>query len=236
MSGYLNQKSLQNLSSKRIVALATAAALATMAVGSAPAYAFTSWEVASEFSDTSNPSDGGVGPFSYGSEPILNTALFTQITVPFTSGNTPPITGWMGTATPSDGPYVMHNMNNTTQGPFASTTYPPHALALHPSQKCEYAVARFTAPKKGKYRISGQFYAIDSAGTTTDVHISLSTAPTSPIYNGIIDVGAGMNSASFTTQTVALPANGTIDFQVGCGRNGDYFFDSTGLNAVIERK
>jgi len=68
-----------------------------------------------------------------------------------------------------------------------------------------------------------------------DVHISLSTAPTSPIYNNVIDVGAGLTSASFTTLNAALPLGGTIDFQVGCGKNGDYFFDSTGLNVVIEQ-
>jgi len=34
-------------------------------------------------------------------------------------------------------------------------------------------------------------------------------------------------------QTISLAAGDTIDFAVGYGANGDYFFDSTGINATV---
>lgn len=203
----------------------------------ASAFTFKSWEVASEFSDSSNPSNAGVGPFSYGAEAALDTTLFSAMLSPYSGFLNPPITGW----TPASGvdyPHVVHNNTNITQ-PKGATTYPPHALALHPGPACAYAVVRFTAPKKGKYKISGQFYASDNnlgVGTTTDVHISTSINPTVPVYNGVVNFGAGAISASFTTKTLSLPLNGTVDFQVGCGSNGTNANDTTGLNAVIETR
>jgi hypothetical protein len=198
------------------------------------AISFNSWEVASEFSDTSNPNDNTTGRFSYGYETTLNGAF---ISMPAFSA--PPIDGWTANLSGTGTPSVAHNMTNVTQGPFGSAfvVYPPNALQLHPGVGCEYADVRFTAKKTGKYRISGQFYAMNyNAGTTTDVNISINGSP--PIYTGQINYGSGAVSASFTPMhlIVGLQVGGTIDFQVGCGSNGDYFSDSTGLDAVIERK
>jgi hypothetical protein len=73
------------------------------------------------------------------------------------------------------------------------------------------------------------------AGTTTDVYVSVNGVQ---VYSGQIDFLGGLTSSSFTSShlVVHLQANDTIDFQVGCGTDGDYFSDSTGLNAVIERQ
>jgi hypothetical protein len=202
---------------------------------SAVAIAFKSWEVASEFNENFNP----LGVWNYGSETALNVGFATlpnACNLPTCTGG--PLTGWQLTANPNDGPYILHNPTNLPQGPFggAFVKYPPHALSLHPGVNCEYAVLRFKVPVGGKYRISGQFYAMDyNAGTTTDVHVSINGA--APAFNGLIDFGASVTSASFTPLGLFnLVAGDTIDFQVGCGGNGTYFSDTTGLNAVIERK
>ena len=207
--------------------LALGAAIGMLAASSVPSTAITfkSWEVASEFNDTSNPA----GVWSYGGEATLNSA-FNLLTNTY---NSPPIVGWL--ATPTDPPAVDHNTTNVPQGPFGNVfvVYPPHAMSMHPGPNCEYAVTRFTAPKKGKYRVSGQFYAMNyNAGTTTDVHVSVNQVA---VYGSQIDYNAGLTSASFTPLNLSLAAGDTVDFQVGCG-NGNYFSDTTGLNAVIEKK
>jgi len=48
---------------------------------------------------------------------------------------------------------------------------------------------------------------------------------------------ASVTDASFTPiNFVHLNAGDTIDFQVGCGANADFFSDTTGLNAIVEQK
>jgi hypothetical protein len=212
------------------ICVMTATSLAGPA-SSAP-IVFKSWEVASEFNDTINPA----GVWSYGYEGTLNTSPFALLTIPDTQFA--PIAGWQRTSNLNDAPSILHNTTNVVQGPFGSAfvVFPPHAMSMHPGASCEYSDLRFTVPKHGKYRISGQFYAMDyNAGTTTDVHVSVNNVS---VYDGQIDFGSGLTSASFTPSHlfVVLQLNDTIDFQVGCGSNGNYFSDTTGLNAVIERK
>jgi len=45
----------------------------------------------------------------------------------------------------------------------------------------------------------------------------------------------GSQFVSFTGTTFKLNAGDTLDFEVGYGTNMAYDFDSTGLNAVIEK-
>lgn len=201
--------------------------------GSAQAITFNSWDVASEFSTSSNPSNNGAGPFSYGYEGSLN-GQFHLLTIPYTLAGE--IEGWERTNNPNKGPFINHNETDVTQGPFGTKfiVYPPHAMSLHPGKACQFADVRFTAPQAGQYLISGQFYAMDyQNGTTTDEHISVNG---NAIWNGQVIFGTN-NSASFTPSllSVALQTNDTIDFQVGCAGNG-YLSDTTGLNAVIEQQ
>jgi hypothetical protein len=231
----LNQKALPKPSTRTARALwAIGAAAAVLTLSQAPASAtgpaFKSWEVASEFNDTSNPA----GVWSYGYEDTMNVTPFTILS---TAANpAPPISGWMRTSDPNDLPLIAHNTTNVAQGPFggAYVVFPPHAMSLHPGKNCETAVLRFNVPKVGKYKLSGRFYAIDyNLGTTTDVHISVNGVA---VWDSFIDYATQPN-ASFTTYTTAqLNPNDTIDFQVGCGSNGTYWSDTTGLNAVIEKK
>ena len=219
------------LHSKHLAALlflsATLGAVATQAFAATTP---TSWDVASEFDDQANPAST---VWSYGEEPTLN-GPFTLLTTPLnaSAGN---VLGWTNA---SGFPLVDHNVN-----PFpyvAGSTFPvtlqPHGLQMHPGPgpNCAYAVARFTAPYSGKYKISGQFFGLDDnlTQTTTDVEISVNSAP--PVFTGTIDLNTPAHSASFTTINATLAAGDTVDFQVGCGPSGDYSFDSTGLNAVIE--
>ncbi|HEY1615395.1 MAG TPA: hypothetical protein VGF97_17065 [Rhizomicrobium sp.] len=189
----------------------------------------TSWDVASEFTDATN---GTSGVWSYCEEATLNASctLLPVVTNPY-SGN---ILGWTNAA---GYPIVEHNVNQTSYvatGAGGPVTFAPHGMMMHPGANCEYAVARFTAPYTGKYKISGQFFGLDDNGseTTADVHISVNSALH---FNGSVNLNnATTHFSSFTVQNgITLAAGNTVDFQVGCGGDG-YGYDSTGLNAIVE--
>jgi DNA-binding winged helix-turn-helix (wHTH) protein len=197
---------------------------------------FNSWDMAAEFNSATF--DNPYHVWRYGKQPALNSAfarLEGRLRDDLRAGVDPMgyIKGWVGDENdPHKGPSVLHNTQNS-QFTESGSVLPPHALAMHPSESCEYAVTRFVVPMPGKYQLSGRFYAMDAYGTTTDVHISVNRVP---VWNSFID-HAKHPDASFTTYTtVGLKPRDTIDFQVGCGSNGNYFNDATGLHALIERK
>ncbi len=193
---------------------------------------FSSWEVASEFNDTVNTSTANPsGVWSYGEKPTLLGA-FTV----FANGFNPTadISGWTN---PGGFPIVAHNVHAiTTIGSGLVVTLPPRALLLHPGPFGQYAVLRFTAPASGTYLVSGQFYALDDngSGTTTDVWIVLKNSST--LFSGNLDYLGGIPLTSFTNcRKFKMKRGDTLDFEVGYGSDLDYNYDSTGLNAVIEK-
>ena len=195
---------------------------------------WTSWDVASEFTDQTNGASPSV--WNYCEEATLNASC-VNLTAPYNpySGN---VLGW---ADPSNGtyPFVAHNVNQTNYVESGVLTMSPHGIQMHPGPgpTCAYAVARFTAPHAGKYHISGQFFGLDDNGTKATVDVEVSINSGTPVFAGNIDLNVNtMHYASFTTIVATLAANDHVDFQVGCGPNGDYNYDSTGLNAVVEWK
>ncbi len=198
---------------------------------------FPSWEVASEFNDASNP-DGLINPsgvWSYGEKPST-FGFFSYLSVPFNFGTFPDTSGW----TNANGyPDVFHNVHTipiTVSNGTYSNNLPPRALILHPGLSGQYAVVRFTALFKGTYKLSGQFYALDDngGGTTTDVWIVKNNG-TPALFSGTVNYPSNVKFASFTSKTVTLKTGDYLDFEVGFGSNGNNNFDSTGLNAVIEK-
>lgn len=217
-----------------VLALLTAL-LSASAAFATPIASVPSWEVASEFNDVSNPS----GVWSYCEKASVNNITCTLASAWADPNNPNDVKGWADTST---GVTIAHNVNPV---PFTNNTYtypitvPAHALLMHPGSAGEYAVVRFTAPAKGKYRLSGQFYALDGTNfgpntywDTTDVEIVKNITTT--VFASNLDYLNGPKWTSFTTTPVVLNRGDTIDFQVGYG-NGNYYFDSTGLNAVIEK-
>lgn len=219
-----------------LVVVGMAVAQATL-TGNAPPPLITnfpSWEVASEFNDATNPSS----VWTYCSKVLVSSTNCTLMTAPFVSLWGTQVKGWTA---PAGAPLIVHNVNPVAiTGPIGypyPVTIPPHSLVLHPGPNGEYAVLRFTAPLAGSYRISGQFWAADdnSTATTTDVWVVLNNNTVPPVYSGSLDYLSGARFASFSCKTITLRPGDTLDFQVGYGSNGSYYFDSTGLNAVIEK-
>lgn len=192
----------------------------------------TCWDVASDFNDSKNPDAANPsGVWSYGWKKNL-TGRFFLATTPL---NEPPSrSGW---SSASGGPAVIRNVR-----PVAVTVgvnrlaVGAGALDLAPGLNGEYAVARFTAPIEGTYKVSGQFYAQDDndIGTTTDVWILPNDTKTGA-FSGKVDYPGGTPVASFTSRQFQLKKGDTLDFEVGYGANKDFFYDNTGLTAVIEK-
>jgi len=210
------------LASVGLLALSTNPSIASPAV--------TSWDVASEFTDATN---GAAGVWSYCEEATLNASC-TSLSSGYTafSGN---IAGWTNA---TGYPFVSHNVNQTAyvETGNGTLTMAPHGIQMHPGANCEYAVARFTAPYTGKYKISGQFFGLDHNGSETTVDVHVSVNQTGPLFNGSVNLNnnATAHFSSFTVQNgITLAAGNTVDFQVGCGGDG-YAYDSAGLNAIVE--
>ena len=89
---------------------------------------------------------------------------------------------------------------------------------------------RWTAPASGNYQVQAVFWGDDFVGpTTTDVHVLHNGLG---LYTGNVDGFGPSSDQSFTT-TISVASGDTIDFAVGYGTNGNYFFDTMGVSAVI---
>jgi hypothetical protein len=190
------------------------------------------WDAASEFNDSNNPDAANPsGVWSYGWKRALAGNFFLAQT-PY--DNPPNLSGW---TSGSGFPLICHLSRSVpTRVGVNPATLPPHALGLHPGPNGEYAVVRFTAPADGAYKVSGQFYALDDndTGTTTDVWIVQNNEQRGA-FSGKVDYYGGSEFASFTSTVFQLTKGNTLDFEVGYGPNKNYFYDSTGLNALIEK-
>ena len=169
--------------------------------------------------------------WSYGWKKNL-TGRFFLATTPL--NELPSRSGW---SSASGGPAVIRNVRPVTVTVGVNQlAVGASVLDLAPGLNGECAVVRFTAPIEGTYKISGQFYAMDDndIGTTTDVWILRNDSKTGA-FSGKVDYPGGAPAASFTSVQFQLKKGDTLDFEVGYGSNKDYFYDNTGLNALIER-
>jgi len=190
------------------------------------------WDAASEFNDSNNPDAANpTGVWSYG----WKTALTGEFFLAQTPYNDPPnLSGW---TSGSGFPLISHLSRPIPVSVGVNPAIlPPHALTLHPGPNGEYAVLRFTAPADGTYKASGQFYALDdnNTGTTTDVWL-VKNNDKARAFSGRVDYYHGAQFASFTSTVFQLTKGNTLDFEVGYGANKNYFYDSTGLVAIIEK-
>ncbi|MBA3960469.1 MAG: hypothetical protein H0X40_01010 [Chthoniobacterales bacterium] len=218
-------------------ALHRAASLALLillpAVPGLAAIPVSCWDATSEFNDSANPDAANPsGVWSYGWKKTLTDKFFLAQT-PYS--NPPSIFGWCNA---SGFPHIIHSSRTApfTGSGVNAATLPPRALLLHPGLNGEYAILRFTAPADGTYKIAGQFYALDDhgKGTTTDVWVLPNETKTGA-YSAEVDYYGGAGSVSFTGKVFQLKKGNTLDFEVGCGPNKNYEYDSTGLAALIEK-
>jgi hypothetical protein len=180
------------------------------------------YDAAAQFSGTANPT----GVWSYGCSQSLGASF--QLDTQQIQNNG--LYGWGSSSScgPNDVGYNPTNADITVDG---SVTVPAHTTEFHPGPEDQNAVLRFTAPAGGNYKVQAVFWGDDFVGpTTTDVHVLHNGLG---LYTGEVDgYGRPSSDQSFTT-TISVAAGDTIDFAVGYGTDGNYFFDTTGVSAVI---
>lgn len=200
--------------------------MAALALAMAPSFAQGPWDLAADFSKTSNPN----GAWSYGGK--TNMSSFSLATGFADFGGD--MSGWVW-------PIVF---KNTSGAPWDDGyTYVETDMATaHPGQSGSpdpMSAYRFTSPVAAKLnvsvRFSGQFYG-NANGTTTDVHVVKNGAS---LYDDTIAGFAGFGGGSgawgdferIYSDDVTVAAGDTIDFAVGA--NGAASGDMTGVSATI---
>jgi hypothetical protein len=198
---------------------------ALVLIGAPQAEGGVLYDAAADFSISSNPN----GAWMYGQSDSLGGpfSLYTQTTTG-QFGNLS-FYAWYSSEDGSTVPTVLKNVSSTNQqGQGANLD--AGELALHPGQFGEYSIVRWVAPSDGTISLSALFQGRDNVGgTTTDVHILDDNVQ----LFGAEVTGFGIPSYQGFTDTIGVHAGDTIDFAVGYGSNGNYSFDTTGLDAQI---
>jgi hypothetical protein len=182
-------------------------------------HAGVNFDVATDFSVSNNPN----GAWSYG----YSTTLAGPIILNAENGTTTGVDYWR-TNINSGVPASSHN---STQNVVTLSTLQlqPGQFAFHPGPNNQYEKARLTVSTAGEYSVAGIFSGADTRGTTTDVHILLNGAS---IFDGSVN-GFGPTTGPSFSFVVSLGTNDALDFAVGFGSNGNFFFDTTALAAQV---
>lgn len=183
------------------------------------------WDAANDFSATSNPA----GAWSYGWSQSRGSGF--ELLPTLQTVNSGAIEFWTGSGDGTTEPDVFYNDSDAVVNPAGTNPIPAHSLGFHPGPAGQNAIVRWTAPSSGTFDVNATFTGRDDVGgTTTDVAVLLdgSTPLWSASVNGYLD------SHSFE-QALSLTAGATVDFTVGYGSDGNYFYDSTGLDATISQ-
>lgn len=174
------------------------------------------YDIAADFSGVENPNC----VWSYGWSQSRGST-FNLATTPGQDNSSGTVIGWelFGGIIPA---YAVTDY-------YLSTVFIPQGTVnLHPGPLGENSVVRWTAPSAGSCTIQGWFKGNDFAHpTSTDVAILHGATE---IFSGAINSYDVPLNFSLTVQ---VNAGDTIDFAVGYGSNGNYFGDSTGINAAI---
>jgi hypothetical protein len=197
-----------------------------------PVSSAATFSAAGDFSAISNPN----GPWSYGMTATLGGA-FTPLLPATWPGSGGALSGWSksgGTIDDfaNDMPAVVANLTAGPVSPTPFVTVGPGQLLLHPGFLGEYAVVRWTAPAAGDYSVSAAYTGLDSFSDqqhSTDVHVLLNGVS---IFDGEVDT-FGPPPVEFGSLLQDLAAGATLDFVVGVGPDGEFFNDSTRLEALI---
>lgn len=194
----------------RLQCLFAAATLGTSMLFPALAHARATYDVAADFSFTTNPT----GIWTYAFASTLGGAITPLDTAFGSSGDA---RGWQSSVVSDLGtPSVYRN-----DSPSSFNTVPVGGVAMHPSRDgsiAGFSVIRFTAPVTATYNLNAQFFA--GAGGNTDAYILLNALSGSPIFSA-----ASTNSNPSYVNSIALTAGDRLDFIVGTG--GDNFFSDT---------
>lgn len=165
----------------------------------------TTWNLAGDFSASTNPN----GAWTYGYEQSFNSTIITYSNPAWND----PTNNYLGT------PALWKNTGSTTAYGVA-----PGEVSLHPGSHGEFSIARWTSSITGYVDLTGYFGAGDihpmSYYITKNSGLTLFSDPND------------INTKSFSLSTL-VGIGDTIDFMVGVGPHGDYYYGNTPVSANI---
>jgi len=141
-------------------------------------------------------------------------------------------------------PGVFRNPSAAVIHPYGSFTMLPSQIAFHPGPQDQRAIVRWTAPAPRIYaahiEVVGLSGYMGAPPTTTNVTVTQTLeGGTSTV--GSMNVGgdgglgeAGVGPFSLDVGPTAFAAGDVIDVAVDFGTNGNYGFDSTGVDVTIQ--
>ncbi len=198
--------------------------ISAVASGQVRSTSTPTYDAVRDFSIQSNPN----GVWSYGWESTLGSTLNLDTVTDTTS-----VTGmsaWLKSGTfPYYPPYVAHN-DTVKRICFGSVCVPAAYLDFHPGQTGQLSVVRWTAPSAGKYLMQVSFVGLDHVGpTSTDVYVLRNSKRLflkAPITRYQWPL-------SLDPKVWTFSAGDTVDFMVDYGKNGNFYYDSTGTEVKI---
>ncbi|MCU0721392.1 MAG: PEP-CTERM sorting domain-containing protein [Pirellula sp.] len=189
----------------------------SLATFSSNAFADLSYDVATDFSFSSNPK----GAWAYGWTSSLGGTFTLSVDKRIFDGG---LQQWMGN--PNSEPEVFGHPSvffNPTSSPAGNGYFVPvNGVAFHPGLAGAHTAIRWTAQLSGSYNLQSEFTKLHFGSTS--IHIFKND---SEFFTGI----TGDSPLTFNSQ-FDLSAGDTITFIAGSGLDG-YFGDSTGVVARI---
>lgn len=182
--------------------------------------------------------DFGAAVFSYGTGQVTTSpGTTTFVPVPAAQTNCFGVSITCYAVDKNSVPQIGKNVGTGTQNFATTVSVPVGTLFLHPGSGDlgTDSILQFIAPAAGLYRISALFSRLDNTtsgnGVIASVFHGTTTGLISQDFSTLINTGgAGSNGLSYNG-TFGLLAGGSVYFAVN--NNGEYQFDSTGLQASI---
>jgi hypothetical protein len=196
-------------------------------------------DLAAEFSIDRNPN----GPWQYGFS-AAGSLVPEQFRLSHNADTRGAIEFWHPAAADNAGgdyyPYVARNASKQPRAdPTASWAIRPGEIALEASNVGQYAIVRFVAPRRGRYRIKARFAGVHFRLSSTDVHV---LAGATAVFEGTVE-GYGGDPAFHAIEgaapragwsgAVVLDRDDVVTFAVGYGWNQTHFNDTTALRARV---
>jgi hypothetical protein len=125
-------------------------------------------------------------------------------------------------------PTVLKNVTGATIPVEGGTIgpWPADLLLMHPGPSGDYSVVQFTAPASATYVVNGEFLAMGNYSGVTDDSVY---GPGS----ALLYTTTSLSTPHTFSLTETLKMGQSLDFAVGLGPSGEFYYDSTGFDATI---
>ena len=185
------------------------------------ALASAQFDPSAQFSPINNPN--GVWTYGFESVPLGSPFKLLTLPVPVPTVPGPAIDSWQSPTFGTLG--VLHNgtaaVQTLTTGA-DNAVYDQGMLAMHPGPNDEFGMVQFTAPAAGLYTIQGVFEGIDTAWTTSDVHLLFNNVV---VATGNVVLPGPAGEVPLSAGPFFLNVGDTLAYAVG----GGPFHDTTAL-------